>query len=765
MQKLSFSLLVATLIGLSSRAHAEQLFLYGTDKEFIQTSASKPNFDGGSFRANFRDGNAIQNAACPLNGSLFQFGAFPLIGCFTGSTGLISAGDFDGDGYQDNQTYWELTNVIQATAVEPFRPELCKLVAAPVSSLPRPLGGFEDRGLIIDFNTILEQQQYEVSWYDLNYPYGEVDSVASDAAGSKMLKDWRVGQYVFQFPLLRHPNISLSYLVRLYPFLDGYDASTADGRKDFKFLGNRWDSEGYYQLDPRLGHAFSWQAPINKLVISDELFFSITTDQDFTPNDGIDDRFFPANGSPLKLAKVQSSSYTMPPGFFHVGQTGEARLEYSRDIPISAICFDTSSRAFRLPLRFIESFAGYSVFEGVFPPIANSEKASAAKLMAAKADFDGDGLNNITEFGLMTDPAGTSLAISAINSTANNFTLTVPAKHGRVAGDAIVIEGVTPVAYNGTWTVASVTETTITVNSLLNPGVATAVGDFRRIVGAYPSPIVSIESTPLSFTIKARNHGKSVGDKILISGNVSKAAYKGLWTVTKVTPDQLDFLGGILLEPIVIPGTITVASTANPGPAVGGVVKLAVGVPTEISAITSTATSFSVTSAGHGATIGDHVLIQGATPAGYNGLWTVSSFTTDTTDDLGNVIIPGTLTVTSNVNLGNGAGGTVQQFVPDLKSVTEFGAEVDGESYDRVHDGSVIHITILKRPSTGSSIKYGIETKADAAAKKWSKASVGSVFSSKIHWTVEETASFITFTSDGTIPLTTFVRPAVTQNF
>jgi len=757
-QKLTFPLLAATLAGMPNLLHAEQLFLYGTDKSFIQTSASKPSFDGGRFSANFRDGNAIYNLACPFNGSLFDFGAAPRIGCFTGATGIISAGDFDGDGYQDNFTHWELTQVIDARLIEPFRPELCQLISAPISSLsslPRPLGGFEDRGLIVTYDTRFEtQRDHAVTWYDLNYPYGDVDSVANDSDGSKMLKDWVDGQYIFAFPSLGNPDVSRNYLVRLFPFVESYDASTLDGKKGFKFLGNRWDGDGYYQLDPRLSHSFSWQVPKNKLVGTDKLFFSISADEDFTPYDGIDDRFFPANGAPIKIPKNQTAGYSSPPGFFHVGQTGEVRLQYSRLRSVTSVSYDASDRIFRLPLRFIESYAGYSVYEGVYPPVANSGKKNAAKLMAATGDFDGDGLNNVTEFGLMTDPAGTTLAITAISSTPTNFTLTVPAKHGRVAGDVISIQGVTPAGYNNMWTVTSVTPTTITVNSSSNLGAATTVGSFRRVVGAYPSPIVSISSTPLSFTIQARNHGKSVGDKILISGNVSKAAYKGIWTVAEVTQDQLNG------EFVVTPGTITVNAPVNAGTAFGGVVKLVSDVPSTITSITSTPTNFSITAAGHSARIGDLIQIQGASPAGYNGLWTVSAFTADVTDLFGVVTTPGTLTVTSTVNLGNGGGGTVKQFVPDLASVTEFGAEVDGESYDRVHDGSVIRITMLKRPNTGTSISYGIETKATAATKAWSKVKFGST------WTVAfEDASQIVIESDGSVPLTTLVRPSVTQNF
>lgn len=759
-QKLTLSLLTGTLIALPSVTQAELVFGYGTDKEFIQTAAKGPNFDGGSFEANLRDGNFIYNGACPLNRSLFAFGAAPLIGCFTGSTGIVAGGDIDEDGILDDNTYWEILSVIKASVVEPFYPELCKMVAAPASPLPRPLDGFEDLGLSIFWNTqSVLMQRYDIAWYNLSRPYGDVDSVASNSEGSRMLKECVVGQYVFQFPALGDVDLPRNLTVRIYPFVESYDSSTGDGRKGFKFLNDRWDDDGYYELDPRLLYTFSWQAPANKLVLTDRLFFSITADQEPTPDDGVPNQFFPPDGDPVYLSNIQSTSYTLPPGFFQVGQTGMAKLEYLRSLGISSVSFDKSSRAFKLPLRFVETYAGYSAFESVFPPVTTAAKKTAAKLMAATGDFDGDGLNNITEFALMSDPAGAPLAISSISSTASTFTITAP-NHGRVAGDVIWIEGATPVGYNGEWTVASVTSTTITVNSNSNLGVAAVNGTVRRLVGAYPNAIISITSTPTAFTIKARNHGKSPGDEILITGNVSNAAYKGAWIVSAVTPDTLN-------GDEVTPGTIIVNSTANPGPAVGGIVKLTWSPPTAIDDnnpltiggdITSTPTTFSVTS-DHTAEIGDIILIQGATPAGYNGLWTVTNYTASTVDLLGD-IVPGTITVTSNINLGNGSGGTVQQFVPDLAPVTVFDGEFSGESYARVHDGSVIRIAMFKRPTAGESITYGIETKATAATKKWSKVKFGSTW--KI---VSENAGLIVIESDGTVPLTTLVRPAATQNF
>lgn len=764
-QKLSLSLLTGTLLALPSVTRAELVFGYGTDKEFIQTAAKGPNFDGGSFEANLRDGNFVYNAACPLNRSFFAFGAAPLIGCFTGSTGIVAGGDIDEDGILDDNTYWEILSAIKATIVEPFHPELCKLVAAPASPLPRPMDGFDDLGLSIFWNTQnVLMQRYDIAWYELNRPYGDVDSVASNGAGAQMLKECVVGQYMFQFPALDNPDLPRNLIVRIYPFVESYDSSTGDGRKGFKFLGNRWDSEGYYEMDPRLLYTFSWQTPTNKLVLTDRLFFSITADQEPTPDDDIDNMFFPPDGDPVYLSNIQSTSYTLPPGFFHVGQTATAKLQYLRTLGISSVSFDRSTRAFKMPLRFIESYAGYSAFEGVYPPVTTSSKTTATKQMAATGDFDGDGLTNITEFALMSDPAGVPLAISSISSTASNFTITVPTSHGRVAGDAILIEGATPVAYNGAWTVASVTETTITVNSTLNPGPAAVTGTVRRLVGAYPASITSITSTPLSFTITARNHGVSVGDEILITGNVSKAAYKGVWIVSGVTRDQL------ISEDEVQSGTITVNSTLNPGIATGGVVKLSLSPPTLIDdptpasidpdGITSTATNFSIISE-HTAEIGDIILIQGATPAGYNGLWTVTDYIPSTINPLTGVITdPGAITVTSKINLGPGGGGTVQQFVPDVAQVTVFDGEFSGETYSRVHDGSVIRITMLKRPTAGESISYSIETKATAATKKWSKVKFGSTW--KI---VSEDAGQIVIESDGTVPLTTLVRPAASQKF
>lgn len=65
---------------------------------------------------------------------------------------------------------------------------------------------------------------------------------------------------------------------------------------------------------------------------------------------------------------------------------------------------------------------------------------------------------------------------SSITSTASDFTVTLTEAHHYLAGGKINISGVTPSAYNGEWTIASVTSTTVVVTSAINPGTATVQG-------------------------------------------------------------------------------------------------------------------------------------------------------------------------------------------------------------------------------------------------------------------------------------------------
>lgn len=71
----------------------------------------------------------------------------------------------------------------------------------------------------------------------------------------------------------------------------------------------------------------------------------------------------------------------------------------------------------------------------------------------------------------------TTITVATSNST--DFTITANS-HGRSPGDSIIIEGMTPVGYNGTWTIASSTANTITVTTAANPGGGTIFGNVRQ---------------------------------------------------------------------------------------------------------------------------------------------------------------------------------------------------------------------------------------------------------------------------------------------
>lgn len=64
--------------------------------------------------------------------------------------------------------------------------------------------------------------------------------------------------------------------------------------------------------------------------------------------------------------------------------------------------------------------------------------------------------------------SATPVALTAISAAVSGtaiFTLTLGAGHGVVAGDKVTLTGFTPATYNGTWTVASVTGTTVVLTA------------------------------------------------------------------------------------------------------------------------------------------------------------------------------------------------------------------------------------------------------------------------------------------------------------
>jgi len=95
--------------------------------------------------------------------------------------------------------------------------------------------------------------------------------------------------------------------------------------------------------------------------------------------------------------------------------------------------------------------------------------------------------------------------VTAASSTVSDFTITA-AGHGLTAGQTVVIEGMTPSGYNGSFTVDSVSGDDFTVLSVLNPGVGTVFGNVRQ---AEPTPWYdgeyTIASIPSAAVVRITN--------------------------------------------------------------------------------------------------------------------------------------------------------------------------------------------------------------------------------------------------------------------
>lgn len=124
--------------------------------------------------------------------------------------------------------------------------------------------------------------------------------------------------------------------------------------------------------------------------------------------------------------------------------------------------------------------------------------------------------------------------ITAASSTGSDFTLTTSAPHGRSPGDSIIIEGVTPSGYNGTWTCASgTTGSTIVVTTGADPGTGTVFGNVRL---AEPGTwyngqwtIASVTSTTVVVT-SALNLG-AAGNDGTVKNNLNAVLYLMSWPI------------------------------------------------------------------------------------------------------------------------------------------------------------------------------------------------------------------------------------------
>lgn len=204
-------------------------------------------------------------------------------------------------------------------------------------------------------------------------------------------------------------------------------------------------------------------------------------------------------------------------------------------------------------------------------------------------------------------PAAT---VSTASWSAGSATITTTAAHGFAVGNSVTVTGLTPDAYNGTFTVTAVpTTTTFKYALTANP--------FVTIPGLVNSRAVSAASWSAGTVTMdtTATHGLSVGSAITVTGfDNANTGYNGSFIVTAVP-------SGTRLQ---------YALASDPGgwtPVGFEAVSRSASVATPWAAGAATIT----TDTAHGFSVGSTVTIAGFSPSGYNGTVTVTAVPTTTT--------------------------------------------------------------------------------------------------------------------------------------
>ena len=94
----------------------------------------------------------------------------------------------------------------------------------------------------------------------------------------------------------------------------------------------------------------------------------------------------------------------------------------------------------------------------------------------------------LSQFGIAEELV-TTPAITGITSTATGFTVTFASAPTCKAGDTLTLAGFTPSGYNGSWSVATVSGSTVTVLTGVNPGTSTVQGTYTASVFGQPQTV------------------------------------------------------------------------------------------------------------------------------------------------------------------------------------------------------------------------------------------------------------------------------------
>jgi len=427
---LSLPFVSALLASAVVPAEADVAMSLSSQKTYRQNEAGNTRFRGGRFDITVRDGFANSVGGCEWTNYV---PANLLQACSGGSTGFVLFGNPD-DSF--GGPYFWFTDVIPALIIEPRRPELCILKAAPASQLPRPASGFTDAsyGLYYNLHTANAVESIITRYnYSRTYKSGQ---------RAKFDQEIVPGVYHFTFPRLGDPVLRVPVSPVIYPLPEGLEErNNQKTGVQFESTG-RWTKTGFMELSYIKPNIIKWKgfSPSTTFAAVDTLHFSMKyLSDEKNPNSNVTNvdpvtgespaSFFPpyVNGQDprVTLANPYVDSFTLPP-IFKGGSKAVIELELNRGFQTGGITYDLSWRKFQIPVIIVNRYTDYSELR-----FGNTTSKTAIL-----DDYDKDGYNNLNEWILdsRADDASSipQAPVAQADATRLTFGFTVDKKRGTV---------------------------------------------------------------------------------------------------------------------------------------------------------------------------------------------------------------------------------------------------------------------------------------------------------------------------------------------
>jgi len=524
------------LFGIAS-LQAQIVVDINVNRTFDLTSATTSKYLSGDTNINISDGS-YSLSPCAFHPALTIFGPDPLF-CPLGTTAFIQAGDIDEDGISDLRAYWSVASVTKAILIDPFNSTNISLAAAPPSTLVRPRSEFIDGSVAMYYNVLAPPIELkDIARYSYSKPY-VVDEF------KKHSDEWVPGVYIYSIPVIdrsfQNPGLKTNLNIQLTQMIEpsGY----RQGLEGFILDTTLWRNNAH-ELDPRIVSTVKWRGNTSLNTLPSDLL-------EFGIEDDMGDLVYPTFDLLYKLSNPYLRQLAILPYAFTKGDVGKAVMSFTRSIKTTTVASDTSTRLWKWPMRFVDTYKGHTQFEHRFvletayPGIKVQGKVD--KLNASTADYDGDGKTNIFEFAFSKDDGddlNTTLEYSAYNDlvppTASYLTslgLTAP-----LPGNAPVYTDV-----------SAPQATPYTVDKRRNVGSSVTYG--------YEVTYDALAVKPKWTKLKAPVPGTSVVVKDSKAGNLI-ANPNFTWTITD-TFDVGAVTGTTTIQPSsALPPTVRIRSTA-----------------------------------------------------------------------------------------------------------------------------------------------------------------------------------------------------------